>query len=125
MSASLPCVRTYTSENLDPLPCGSTATMCWFSSVPTFNSMLFPLESSHVSSCDSRVVPRGMSVYVQMARVAYQHVAILLQLVLVVRDNLVRRVVRLVLQRDDLQPKSESGDVHIRALVAAIRILFS
>src|SRR5208283_1801183 len=55
--------------------------------------------------------------------VALQHIAILLQLIFVERQNLGRSVVGLILEGHDFDAKAEARDVDIRAVVAAVGIL--
>ena len=47
-------------------------------------------------------------IHVEMAGMALEHLAVLLQLILVVGDELVRGVVRPVFQRDHFQPEAEA-----------------
>ena len=51
---------------------------------------------------------------------ALQHIAVFFELVLVVRDELLRRIVRQVFDGHNLEPEQTAGDIDVGAVVMVV-----
>ena len=56
--------------------------------------------------------------------VALEHVAILFHLIVIIGNELCRRILRDVFNRNDLQPESAAGNIDVGALLFSVLLLF-